>query len=163
MQETSLVRTNSRVISLPIQLQARTYFWPWILFYLNMNKRKKSFFPKKIWRNLPPPPPPHLLVDVKHIFFPYSCCLNFKSPKFHIFNANLKKVYFHSFHYNGKTYKSKSYIYNKNLFQMPFTSYLYFDSEVVNYFNYILHFIVNMYCDSSLKISISPHIHVCAF
>lgn len=128
-----------------------------------MNKRNKSFFPEKIWRNLPPPPPPHLLVDVKHIFFPYSCCLNFKSPKFHIFNANLKKVYFHSFHYNGKTYKSKSYIYNKNLFQMPFTSYLYFDSEVVNYFNYILHFIVNMYCDSSFKISISPHIHVCAF
>lgn len=71
-----------------------------------------------MWRDLPPPL--HLRVDVKHIFFLYSWCLNFQSPKFHIFKANLKQVYFHSFPYNGKTYKYKSYIYNKNMFQMRF-------------------------------------------
>lgn len=94
-----------------------------------------------------PAPTPSSSCRCETYLFPYSCCLNFQSPKFHIFKANLKQVYFHSFHYNGKTYKSKSYIYNKNLFQMPFTtcSYLCFDSEEVNYFNYILHFIVNMY------------------
>lgn len=128
-----------------------------------MNKRNKSFVSQKDVEKPAPTPTPSCSCRCETYFFPYSCCLNFKSPKFHIFNANLKQVYFHSFHYNGKTYKSKSYIYNKNLFQMPFTSYLCFDSEVVNYFNYILHFIVNMYCDSSFKISISPHIHVCAF